>query len=104
MQKMTVNWPFLIFFLPLLNSSENWLLVTCITDLKIIQGKLFKLSRPQGQIIGVKCEKSQLISHFEFFSFIIELVQELLISHMHNKFEENTWKTFQVIAPTRANY
>ena len=23
---------------------------------------------------------------------------------MHNKFEEYTWKTFQVIAPTRSNY
>ena len=39
-----------------------------------------------------------------FFSAIIELVQELLISNMHNKFEEDMWKTFQVIAPTRSNY
>ena len=23
---------------------------------------------------------------------------------MHDKFEEDTWKTFQVIAPTRSNY
>ena len=36
-----------------------------------------------------------------FCPAIIELVQELLISNMHNKFEEDTWKTFQVIAPTR---
>ena len=39
-----------------------------------------------------------------FFSAIIEHVQELLISNMHNKFEEDMWKTFQVIAPTRSNY
>ena len=36
-----------------------------------------------------------------FFSVIIELVRELLISNMHNKFEEDT---FQVSAPTRSNY
>ena len=47
--------------------------------------KLKLLLRPQGQIIDVKCEKSQKISHFEFFSAIIELVRELLISNMHNK-------------------
>ena len=35
----------------------------------------------------------------KFFIDIIKLVQELLISNMHNKFEENTWKTFQVIGP-----
>ena len=28
-----------------------------------------------------------------FFSAIIELVRELLISNMHHKFEEDTWKT-----------
>ena len=47
------------FFRPLLNLSENWSLVTCITNLKRIREKLFKLSRPQGQIIDVKGEKSQ---------------------------------------------
>ena len=26
------------------------------------------------------------------------------MSNMHNKFEEDTWKTFQVVAPTRSNY
>ena len=39
-----------------------------------------------------------------FFPAIIELVRELVISNMHNKFEKDTWKTFQVIAPTRSNY
>ena len=66
---------------------KNYLLVTCITNLKRIRGKLFKLSRPQGQIIDVKCENSAIL---KFFSAIIELVQELLISNMHNKFEEDT--------------
>ena len=93
----------IFFFRPLLNLSENWSLVTCITNLQRICEKLFKLSRPQGQIIDVKCEKSQLIGHFFFFT-IIELVRELVISNMHNKFEKDTWKTFQVIAPTRSNY
>ena len=55
-------------------------------------------------MIDVKSEKSQLIGHVEFFLAIIEFVRELLISNMHNKFEEDTWKTFQVIEPTRANY
>ena len=39
-----------------------------------------------------------------FFSTTIELVRELLISNMHNEFEEDTGKTFQVIAPTRSNH
>ena len=104
MRKMTINRPFWIFFQPLLNLSENWLLVTCITDLKMIHEKLFKLSRPQCQIIDVKCEKIAINRPFEIFSAIIELAQELLINNKHNKFEENTWKTFQVIAPTRSNY
>ena len=102
--KIAINRPFKICFQALLNLFKNCLLVTCITNLKRIHEKLFKLSRPQGQIIDVKCKKSQKIGHFNFFSAIIELVQELLISNMHNKFEEDTWKTFQVIAPTRSNY
>ena len=56
--------------------------------------KLSKLSRPQGQIIDVKCKKSQLIGHFEFFSAIIELVQELLICNMHNKFGKKTFSSY----------
>ena len=61
-----------------------------ITNLGKIHEKPFMLSRPQGQIIDVKCKKSQSIGHFEFFSAIIELVRELLINNMHNKFEEDT--------------
>ena len=59
MRKIAINRPFWIFFQPLLNLSKNYLLVTCITSLKRICEKLFKLSRPQGQIIDVKWEKSQ---------------------------------------------
>ena len=58
MWKIAINRPF-FFFRPLLNLSENWSLVTCITNLKRIREKLFKLSRTQGQIIDVKGEKSQ---------------------------------------------
>ena len=46
------------------------------------------LSRPQGQIIDVKCEKSQEIGHF--FPAIIELVRELVTSNMHNELEKDT--------------
>ena len=37
---------------------------------------------------------------FDFWSAINELVRELVISNMHNKFGKDTWKTFQVITPT----
>ena len=47
------SWP------PVLNLSKNYLLVACITNLKRMREKLFKLSRQQGQIIDVKGEKSQ---------------------------------------------
>ena len=46
--------------------------------------KNLTLSRQQGQIIDVKCEKSQQICHFEFFSAIFELIRELLICNLHN--------------------
>ena len=48
-----------------------------------------KLSRPQGEIIDGKCEKSQKSGHFNFFS-AIELVQELVTSHIQFKFEKDT--------------
>ena len=66
----------------------------------MIHEKLFKLSRPLGQNAKNR-NKSAILN---FFSAIIELVQELLISNMHNKFEEDTWNSFQVITPTRSNY
>ena len=104
MRKIAINQPFWNFFQPLLNLSKNYLLVTCITNLKRICEKLFKLSRPQGQIIDLNEKNRNKSAIFFFFSAIIELVQELLISNIHNKFEENMWKTFQVFAPTRSNY
>ena len=36
-----------------------------------------------------------------FLTAIIELVQELLISNMHNKLEEDTCENVEVIAPTK---
>ena len=66
--------------------------------------KMLKLSRLQGQIIDENEKNRNKSAILNFFSAIIELVQELLISNMHNKFEEDMWKTFQVIAPTRSNY
>ena len=59
----------------------------------------WKCFRPQGKISDIKWEKSQSIGHFAFFSTFIELVRELVINTMHNKFEENTRKTV-VIVPT----
>ena len=103
MWKIAINRQF-FFFQPLLNLSKNYLLVTCITNLKGICEKLFNLLRPQGQIIDENVENLNKSAIFFFFSAIIELVRELVISNMHNKFEKDMWKTFQVIAPTRSNY
>ena len=99
MWKIAINRPF-FFFSAIIELSENWSLVTCITNLKRIREKLFKLSRPQGQIIDVKGEKSQKSAILNFFSAIIELVREVVNSNMQNKFGKETWKTLQVIAPT----
>ena len=60
---------------PLLKFSENWLLATPSTNLSRIHEKRFQLSRPQGQTIDVKSEKSKLIGDFDFSSAIIEHVQ-----------------------------
>ena len=60
--------------------------------------KFDKLSRPQGKIKDVYCDKSAILN---LFSVIVELVQELDIINMQNKFEQDTWKTFEVIALIR---
>ena len=67
---------------------------------------LFKLSRPQGQIMDEqnKCENRNKSTILIFLPAIIELVQELLISNMHTKLEEDTCENVEVIAPTRSNY
>ena len=57
-QKITINLPFFIF-LAVTEMSKNCLLVAYIIQLSRINEKLFMLSRPQGQIIDLKCEKSQ---------------------------------------------
>ena len=66
--------------------------------------KTFQVIAPTGSNYWRKMRKIAINRPFFFFSAIIELVQELLINNIHNKFEENMWKTFQVIAPTRSNY
>ena len=50
------------FLNPVLNLSENWLLITCIglTNLSRIHEKLLQLSRPQGRLFDVKLKKLQL--------------------------------------------
>ena len=93
------------FFQPLSNLSENCLLVTGITNLNRIHGKLFKLSRPQGQIIAVKNRNKSII--LNFFSAIIELVRDwsfaTYITHLgriHEKLFEISFPQVNVNADT----
>ena len=46
--------------------------------------------------------KIKIYEPLKFFSPTIELVRELLITNLHDKFEQDTWKTFEVI--TKSNY
>ena len=55
-----------------------------------------------GRKINVKNRNKPTI--LIFLPAIIKLVQELLISNMHNKLEEDTCENVEVIAPTRSNY
>ena len=55
-----------------------------------------------GRKINVKNRNKSTI--LIFLPAIIELVQELLISNMRNKLEEDTCENVEVIAPTRSNY
>ena len=66
--------------------------------------KTFQVIAPTRANYWRKMWKITINRPFFFFSAIIELVRELVISNMHNKFEKDMWKTFQVIAPTRSNY
>ena len=50
------------------------------------------LLRPKGQII--KMREIAINRHFDSFSAIIELVRQLVISKMHNKFGKDMRKTF----------
>ena len=38
-----------------------------------------------------------------FFSAIIKLVRELLISNIHNNFEQDTWKTLLKVSCPQVN-
>ena len=49
----------ILIYQPLLNLSENWSFATCITNFVKIHKQILKLSRPQGEIIYVKCDKLQ---------------------------------------------
>ena len=44
------------------------------------------------------------MAHFKFFSAIIELIRELVICNMHNKFGKDRLKTFWVIVPLINGY
>ena len=51
-----------------------------------------------GQIIEVKCKKITINRPFNFYPPIIELVRELVISNMHNKFGKDK-KLFKLLRP-----
>ena len=70
--------------------SDNCLLVTCMTNLHRLHEKLVKLSRPQGQIIDIKCENRNKSAILNFVLAIIKRVRELVIWKMHNKFGKDT--------------
>ena len=55
-----------------------------------------------GRKINVKNRNKSTI--LIFLPAIIELVQELLISNMHNKLEEDTCENVEVIVPTGSSY
>ena len=94
-KKIAIKQPFRFFYQTLSKLSKNSLLVTCIKNLSRIHEK--PLTRTQGQIIDVKCEKSAILNSF---SAIIELVWELVICNRHSKFGEDTWTIFPVIVST----
>ena len=56
-------------------------------QLKIEQDtrNIVKLSRPQGKIIDIKCEKSQWVGHFELFQAIFKFFRENE-QHAYKKF------------------
>ena len=49
----------LTFFSPIIELVQELLISNMHNRFEDVNEKLFKLSRPQGQIIDVKCEKSQ---------------------------------------------
>ena len=88
-----------------LMSTPDWSFVTCITNLGRIHKIFFKLSRSHKvKLLTQNAKNLDKSAILNIFSAIIEHVRELLISNMHNKFEQDTRKTFQVITPTMTNY
>ena len=78
MQKIAI----IFLFQPLLNLSENWSLVTCITN----------LGRIRENFPNWRAHKVKLLRKMRkaLFTFHYLLVRELLISSMYNKFGDDT--------------
>ena len=100
MCKIPINWPFLIFSVIIELVRE---LVISDMPNKFEQDtcKTFEVNVPTRLHLltgnAKNRTKSAIIS---FCPAIIELVREMDISNMHNKFEQDTLKSFQVIVPT----
>ena len=104
MRKITINRPFFFFFSAIIELVQELLISNIHTKFEENMWKTFQVIAPTGSNYWRKMRKIAINRPFFFFSAIIELLQELLISNMHNQFEEDMWKTFQVFAPTRSNY
>ena len=103
MRKITINRPF-FFFSAIIELVQELLISNIHNKFEENMWKPFQVIAPTGSNYWRKMRKIAIIRPLFFFSAIIELLQELLISNLHNQFEEDMWKTFQVIAPTRSNY
>ena len=103
MRKITINRPFFFFFSAIIELVQELLISNIHNKFEENMWKTFYVIAPTGSIYWRKMRKMALNRPF-FFSAIIELLQELLISNVHNQFEEDMWKTFEVFAPTRSNY
>ena len=102
MRKITIYRPF-FFFSAIIELVQELLISNIHNKFEENMWKTFQVIAPTGSNYWRKMRKIAINRPF-FFSAIIELLQELLISNMHNQFEEDMWKTFQVFAPTRSNY
>ena len=102
MRKITINR--LFFFSAIIELLQELLISNMHNQFEEDMWKTFQVFAPTRSNYWRKMWKIAINRPFFFFSAIIELVQELLISNMHNQFEEDMWKTFQLIAPTRSNY
>ena len=102
MRKITINRPF--FFSAIIELVQELLISNIHNKFEENMWKTFQVIAPTGSNYWRKMRKIAINRPFFFFTAIIELVQEPLISNMHNQFEEDMWKTFQVFAPTRSNY